>query len=481
MGKKLDFSIIKKAFKNKGYILLSSEKDYENCDSKLRYICKKHGEQIISYDKLRIGQGCKFCGYDKLANERKIDFKKVKEYFKGRNYVLLSNESEYKNNLSKLRFVCPKHGEQLITFASLKKGSGCNLCGIESTKEKQKLDYNLVKEIFEKNQYILLSKNYINAHSKLSFVCMKHQEKGVQLITYNRIKSGSGCSYCGLERTKNKLKHEFEYVKKKFDERNYLLLENDYINSQTKMRYICLKHDKYVQEITFNRLIRGGGCKYCFKEKVGNIKRHSIEVVKNIFSNKGLILLGDNYTNNETKMKYICLKHPNLIQETSLINVISSKYSCPLCYSDNKKGEKSTRWKGGITPLHQYLRGYIIDWKKESIIYGNYKCAITGDKFGIIHHLYPFSKIIVETLNELNFPLYEQINLYSDYELESIKQKCLHLHYKYGYGILLRSDIHDLFHQIYTKNNNTPQQFEEFVQRYYNGEFKEAVSASFFI
>lgn len=42
-------------------------------------------------------------------------------------------------------------------------------------------------------------------------------------------------------------------------------------------------------------------------------------------------------------------------------------------------------------------------------------------------------------------------------------------------GITLTKEIHRLFHKIYGKKHNTKEQFEEFKNRFINGEFKEVV------
>lgn len=66
----------------------------------------------------------------------------------------------------------------------------------------------------------------------------------------------------------------FEEVQAKFKERGYRLLETEYKNNQTKMRYICSKHPNDPQAIRFKSLKRGSGCLLCGKEKT----KHSREI-----------------------------------------------------------------------------------------------------------------------------------------------------------------------------------------------------------
>jgi hypothetical protein len=59
----------------------------------------------------------------------------------------------------------------------------------------------------------------------------------------------------------------FEEVQAKFEERGYRLLETEYKNAATKMRYICPNHPNDPQAIRFKSLKRGSGCLLCGKEK----------------------------------------------------------------------------------------------------------------------------------------------------------------------------------------------------------------------
>jgi len=142
-------------------------------------------------------------------------------------------------------------------------------------------------------------------------------------------------------------------------------------------------------------------------------------------------------------------------------------------------GENSPNWKGGISTIQEYLRHRIDDWKNDSLKINNYKCSLTGKKGNlIIHHVYSFSNIVFETLNELRMDIFNSINKYTEEQLKRIEDKCLELHYKHGLGVCLKKEIHDLFHKEYGRGQNTPQQFQEFTQRYNNGEFTSLLSVS---
>jgi len=154
------------------------------------------------------------------------------------------------------------------------------------------------------------------------------------------------------------------------------------------------------------------------------------------------------------------------------------KEESKLKMSRNRRGINNYNWKGGLTPLHTYFRGILYEWKMDSLKPYNYKCAFTGENNGDlqIHHANEnFSDIIVETLNLLGLPIHNDMLKYSDEEIVIINKCFLELNYKHGLGIPLAKPIHKLFHVLYGLTNNTEEQFEEFKQRYMDGEFKEAL------
>ena len=44
-------------------------------------------------------------------------------------------------------------------------------------------------------------------------------------------------------------KKTYEEVNKAFEDRGYILLEKEYIDAHTKMKYICKKHPNIIQTI----------------------------------------------------------------------------------------------------------------------------------------------------------------------------------------------------------------------------------------
>jgi hypothetical protein len=258
----------------------------------------------------------------------------------------------------------------------------------------------------------------------------------------------------------------------KLSNRNVELLSKEYVYINSKLLFKCLI-DGYEWEASWrsfynqnNGCPKGGGT---LKLELKDIK----EEMKQI--NNNIEILSDEYINYETDLHCFCHLHNNDFY-SKWRELKAGHNGCLKCKSElfskvtifrtlKLKKENSPSWKGGITPLHNYLRDKINKWKQDSFKKYNYRCDITGvNKNLIIHHFYNFSDILKETMGSLELPIYEQINKYTDtdIELKLIENKCLELHYKYGLGVCLCKEIHDEFHKIYGKYNNSIEQYEEF-------------------
>ena len=148
-------------------------------------------------------------------------------------------------------------------------------------------------------------------------------------------------------------------------------------------------------------------------------------------------------------------------------------------YDSQRFGNLNPNYKDGISALSQELRRNIKQWKLDSMENANYKCFLSGDRFDDIHHLYSFGSIVQDTLNETGIQLYENISSYTQEELQKLIDKCLEIHYRYPLGICMQKKYHIQFHVEFGYGNNTPEQFYQFIENYYDGKYKDLEEVSY--
>lgn len=122
-----------------------------------------------------------------------------------------------------------------------------------------------------------------------------------------------------------------------------------------------------------------------------------------------------------------------------------------------------------------FFRAHIYDWKKDSIEKCNYCCILTGSKDFDVHHLYGFNLICDETFSKLEWLSKlksDNIKDYTKKELDEILEIFQSIHNKYPLGVCIRKDLHKLFHKIYGAGGNTPEQWNNFIKKYKNNEYK---------
>jgi hypothetical protein len=190
----------------------------------------------------------------------------------------------------------------------------------------KKLTYEFVKEQFEKEGYELLSKEYINAHTKLKYRCPKGHEHS---ILWNGWQQGYRCPYCAGQG-----KPTIEFIISEFAKENYKLLTKEYKNCEQKLEYICPNGHKH--SISWDKWNQGRRCRYCSKYK----KEYSIDCVKTSFEKEGYRLLSKEYLGAHAKLKYICPKgHKHSINWHSW----QQGHRCPYCINIISKGEIQIR------------------------------------------------------------------------------------------------------------------------------------------
>jgi len=178
---------IKENFEAVGYTLLDTE--YKT-GKKLKYICANGHRSEISWDSFNQGSRCYRCA----KNNSKHNIEDIRNGFEARGYILLSEE--YENAHSRLDYICPEKHLNSMSWLNFRHGSECPDCAIETIRKKTKFSTKKVRESFEKEGYILLTKEYKNANQKLKFRCISDHEHET---TWGRWNSGVRCISCFRE------------------------------------------------------------------------------------------------------------------------------------------------------------------------------------------------------------------------------------------------------------------------------------------
>jgi rubredoxin len=126
------------------------DEEFKGVNYKHNWWCMKHGEVQISFTNLQNSKQCPECGREKSANKRRTPWDEIVAYTEKEGEPVISNESEYKNTQSKLRYMCPKHGEYPSTWGDYRYGNStrCPICNqskgerdIDSYLKKHKIEF----------------------------------------------------------------------------------------------------------------------------------------------------------------------------------------------------------------------------------------------------------------------------------------------------------------------------------------------------
>jgi len=244
---------------------------------------------------------------------------------------------EYLNSKSKVKIICPTHGQFNQRPNSHLNGQGCPKCYSENrNKHLRKNHSNLINDFknYHKDFYDYSLVNYINTNTKVIIICPIHDK--FEQSPQNHI-NGHGCPKCALELKSKKLSKNIEDVKKEFNithnnKYDYSLMI--YKNNKSKINVICPTHGIF--KITPSHHLNGVGCSKCSN----NYSYTNDEFIKksNIIHNFEYDYSLVEYKNSYTKIKIICKKHGEFSQTP---HHHSNGVGCPKCNSS--KGEKKIR------------------------------------------------------------------------------------------------------------------------------------------
>lgn len=238
--------------------------DYVDAKTKVRILCKTHGEFSQTPSSHIQGGGCSHCkqnkGGIKYSTEQMIQrFKNKHGETFDYSYV------EYKNAKTKVKIKCLEHGVFEQTAHSHLSGNGCPKCAGKLLTEDVFLK-RLSSKGFERVSYL---SGYINMTSKITFTCSEH---GNFTSTPSHIlKSKNGCRKCADQAIGTSLSSGEDKIKKNINATGVfkyigLVYNGHYcVNSKSVVTVECLKHG-IVEERKYSSLLRSVGCHLCLLE-----------------------------------------------------------------------------------------------------------------------------------------------------------------------------------------------------------------------
>ena len=196
-------------------------------------------------------------------------------------YTIVTDERDFINNQSMIKYTCPVHGIQEKRATGLKQGKRCALCANETkwhkaVKSRSNNDdvrqkyYSTALDICAERGYMLLShaEDFTGYKGYIMYKCEKHGEKSIR---FGNLKSGKGCPDCQRENARGRFSFSPDEAKKQVEAMGGKLINSDkYINSMTENLLVeCPRCHKNQFLTSLRHFTQHGGkvCSECFKKE----------------------------------------------------------------------------------------------------------------------------------------------------------------------------------------------------------------------
>lgn len=239
----------------------------------------------------------------------KLTYDNVRKIIQDEGYQLVSEE--YISNGKKIDLLCPQNHSWSTTLNNFtNQKSRCPECS-------DKAIYNMenVRADFIKNNYSLISKEYVRAAEKMESICPNGHTWWVSAYTFIKLKGR--CPLCkGIKR------YTIGEIRVLLEKEGYFLLSEHYKNAHQKLEVLC--PNKHRATITMNGFLsRRTGCLQC-----AHNRPHTISSIKEFVESYGYKLISTAYSSH-VKIDLLC---PNdHAYKTSFYNFKGHNRRCPKC------------------------------------------------------------------------------------------------------------------------------------------------------
>jgi len=202
----------------------------------------------------------------------------VKELFSSRGCELL--ETEYYNTKTKMRYIASCGHEHEITLDNFRanKGDLCKACKYIDIAKKESVSRDTILQYFESEGAKIISISGEGSSSRVKYIAKCGHENIIDYDHFKSQKSGRICNKCSKS-----IRYEYDFVKESFENKDCELLETEYINSKTPMRYIaqCGHESTITFDVFINAKNASLRCRKCHKHTY-----HEIPIDRNKTASK---------------------------------------------------------------------------------------------------------------------------------------------------------------------------------------------------
>lgn len=261
---------IEKARKRHGDKYDYSKVEYKDSVTKVKIICPIHGEFEQAPAAHVRGNECPLCARKKQGKRSSLEeFIARATEVHGDKYD--HSKVEYVNADTKVKIICPIHGEFEMRPMNHLLGQGCPRChGMYLTQE------DIIKRFREVHgdKYDYSKVVFKKVHEKVKIICPIHGE--FEMTPSKHYHRGDGCPKCGKMSASEKLNKNKEWFiqeAKKVHGDKYDYSQVVYKKAQNKVKIICPQHGEFYQKASGH--LQGHGCSLCntsrLEEKVRSL------------------------------------------------------------------------------------------------------------------------------------------------------------------------------------------------------------------